>query len=114
MLSWWKRLLYSFASVLGGAGLVGVFATCRDTLVTWNGHFDLGRSIVSVGIILAFSLPGWMIAIPIVVLVKNFGGWRLWVWGAAGFCIGPAFIFAVGIYGSLTNPRSSVSWSDGW
>ncbi len=114
MLPWWKRLLYSFISVLIGGILVGAVAACQSALGSPDAHFDLERFIVSTTIVLVASLPGWFVALPIVVIVENFNGWRLWAWGAAGFTIGPIVILGFVMYVFLTDPPpSNGSYSGG-
>ena len=41
-----------------------------------------------------FALPGWFIALPFVVLLKDAQGWRGWFILLIGSCIGPGFILA--------------------
>lgn len=105
MVPWWKRLIYSFISALIGGSVVGAIASCRDALR--EGHLDLSRVVLSTCIVLVASLPGWIIAIPIVLVLKAYGGWRLWACAVAGVCIGPVVILAVAAYGFLTDPRAS-------
>jgi hypothetical protein len=39
-----------------------------------------------------FALPGWLIALPFVILLKDAQKWRGWVTLLIGTCIGPSFI----------------------
>jgi hypothetical protein len=105
MVPWWKRLIYSFISALIGGSVVGAIASCRDALR--EGHLDPGRVLLSTCIVLVASLPGWFVAIPIVVVVKTYNGWRLWACAVAGVCIGPALILGLAVYSFLTDPRAS-------
>jgi hypothetical protein len=92
MLPWWKRRIYSLLSVLFGGSTVGAAASLRDTLLISGTHLDLTRLLVSTCIVVIASLAGWLAAIPIVLLVRDYSGWRVWLWGAVGFCIGPSVI----------------------
>lgn len=103
MLPWWKRLLYSFLSVLFGGSVVGM----TSSLLDFPAHVDFGRLLISTCIVVVASLSGWLVAIPIVLLVRDYCGWRLWLWGAVGFCIGPSVVFCFGLYGYLTDPLSA-------
>lgn len=105
----WKRLAYSLLSVLLGAGVIGLGVSCYDAQT--SPQFDLKRILVSTCIVILASLPGWLVAIPVVVLVGNYNRWRGWVWGALGVCIGPGVILAFGLYGFLTDGHSAGSWS---
>jgi hypothetical protein len=107
MLPWWKRLSFSFLSVLFGGGIVGVAAASRDALLNPGAHFDTARLLVSACIVIIASLSGWLVAVPIVLLVRDYRGWRLWGWGAVGICIGPAVILGFALYVSLTEPSST-------
>jgi hypothetical protein len=106
MVPWWKRLVYSLVSFVIGGGTVGAVAACVDVLTNPGSHLGLVRMTVSACIILAFSLPGWIVAIPIVLLVRDYSGWRLWACAATGICIGPILTLGVGIYAFATDPRS--------
>ena len=51
------------------------------------------------------SLPGWVVAMPIVLFVSNFNGWRLWAMLALGAGIGPLVMFTVALYFQVTSPN---------
>lgn len=105
ILPWWKRLIYSFISVIVSGSFVGTVVSCRDALL--DGYLHPMQVFVGGCIVALFSLPGWLVAIPIVVIVKDYSGWRLWACAIAGVCIGPVLILGLAIYAYLTNPRSS-------
>lgn len=109
MLPWWKRLLYSFVSVLLGGGVVGAIASCRPALANPETHVDPKSILLSACIVSVASLPGWIVAIPIVVSVKNYSGWRLWAWCVTGVCIGPTLILSLLVYGFLTDSARLLS-----
>jgi hypothetical protein len=109
MLPWWKRLLYSFLSVLFGGGIVGMATSLLDS----GAHVDFGRLLISTCIVVIASLCGWLVAIPIVLLVRDYCGWRLWLWGAVGFCIGPSVVFGFGLYGYLNDSVPAASFAAG-
>ena len=71
MLPWWKRLAYSFISVLFGGSIVGVAASLRDNLLNPGAHLDVARLLVSTCLFVIASLSGWLVAIPIVLLVRD-------------------------------------------
>ena len=105
--------MYSFVSVLVGGSVVGAIASFFPALANPETHIDPKSVLVSICIVLIASLPGWIVSIPIVVSVKNYSGWRFWAWCVTGICIGPTLILGIGVYGSLMNPRSATSLSDG-
>jgi hypothetical protein len=102
MLPWWKRLLYSFLSVLFGGSVVGLAASLIDS----GPHVDLERQFFTTCVVVIASQAGWVVALPIVLLIRDYRGWRLWLWGAIGVCIGPSVVSCFGLYGYLTDPRS--------
>jgi hypothetical protein len=52
-----------------------------------------------------FAVPGWLISIPMVLVMRKFDGWRFWVSLVAGTMIGPALVET--LYGE---PRI-IGWS---
>ncbi len=107
MVPWWKRLLYSLVSVIVGAGVVGFAVSSQDSALNFRNHFDLSQLLVSTCIFIAFSSSGWLVAIPVVLLVRNYSGWRMWLWGGTGVCIGPAVILGLALYVYITGPHST-------
>jgi len=112
MLPWWKRVIYSFVSVIIGGSVVGAIVSFRDVLLNPASHIDPEQILVSACIVLGFSLPGWLVAAPILILVKDYNGWRLWAWGITGICIGPSLIFGLAIYQHVEYPQSGALLSD--
>jgi hypothetical protein len=106
MVPWWKRLIYSLVAVIFGGSLVGAVASCQEILFDPARHLDLERIVVSSCIVLVVSLAGWLVAVPIVIIVKDYSGWRIWACGITGVCIGPFLIFGIGVYVFLTDPQS--------
>src|SRR6516164_6659790 len=102
MVAWWKRLIYSLVSMLIGAGMTGAAVTAREILDNAHGRISAtGLLIAALGFgtwVVVFSIPGWLLAIPFVLLVRNIRGWRFWMYFALGACFGPALILAVGFY----------------
>jgi len=107
---WWKRLGFSFLSVILGGGLVGVITSLVSTLDDPRAKLDPGELIPFTCIVVIFSLTGWLAAIPFVLLVRDYSGWRVWLWGAAGISVGPGVLLAIGLYVSLTDPNFA-GWS---
>jgi hypothetical protein len=106
---WWVRLLYSFASALAAV----LLTVCGHSLFGLYDKppFAFTQSFVTaLPFFLAVAFPGWLIAIPIVLAVTNLQGWRFWALLCVGAAIGPVVIFAFGVYGHLTSPRSAFAW----
>ncbi len=69
-----------------------------------------------------FALPGWLLALPMVLLVKRVDGWRFWAIWAMGTAIGPVVLIgfdlrewlAGGRAGRLADFGSSFHWTGAW
>jgi hypothetical protein len=105
---WWKRLFYSLISVVLAAGISGAAVMLQQLLT--NPHAQLGAeawlgSVVFFDYwVVLLSLPGWLLAIPAVLLVTNLQGWRFWMYLVLGSFIGPVLILAIAIYSSIQGP----------
>lgn len=102
MVPWWKRLIYSLISAVLGAGVSGACAATQLVIVNSHGHLSaagLSMMILSFDLwIIVPSLVVWVLAVPIVLLVRNIRGWRFWMYLAIGISIGPAVVLAVALY----------------
>ena len=59
-----------------------------------------------------FALPGWLVALPFVILIKNAEGWRAWAILITGVSIGPGLILLpglIGAHGRFTWPGDSFA-----
>jgi hypothetical protein len=105
MVAWWKRLIYSLVSMLIGAGMTGAAVTAREILDNAHGRISAtGLLIAALGFgtwVVVFSIPGWLLAIPFVLLVRNIRGWRFWMYLTLGACFGPALILGVELYSAV-------------
>ncbi len=106
MVPWWRRLAYSLISVLLAGTVVGLVDVSWSAFFDSESHIGLERFLVSICIVIGFSLPGWLIAIPVVLLVRDYSSWRGWVWAAGGVCIGPGVIFGFALCAFITDRPS--------
>jgi hypothetical protein len=99
MVAWWKRLIYSFVSAVLGAGLCGAAAASQQVVANAHGHLNAEALWTSILFfdpwVITLSLPGWLLALPLVLLVRNVRGWRFWIYWAIGICIGPLIVLLV-------------------
>jgi hypothetical protein len=107
MLPRWKRISYSFVSVLFGGTVVGIGASLRDNFANPKAHVDPVSLLISTCIVAIASLSGWLVALPIVLLVRDYSRWRIWLWGAVGICIGPGVVIGMASYGFITERNSA-------
>lgn len=99
MVPWWKRLIYSFASTVLGASLCGAAAASQPVVANAHGHLNAEGLWTAILFfdpwVIALSLPGWLLALPLVLLIGNVRAWRFWVCWAAGICVGPLIVYIV-------------------
>ena len=99
MVAWWKRLIYSFVSAVLGAGLCGAAAASQQVVANAHGHLNAEALWTAILFfdpwVITLSMPGWLLALPLVILVKNVLGWRFWMYWAIGICFGPLIVFLV-------------------
>lgn len=89
MKSRWGRWLCSMLSVAMAGILCGAFIYGPALLAHPLSVAGLNRFFEYTGFVLYLSAPGWLIASPFVLLIRNYHGWRTWFYLAAGSCIGP-------------------------
>ena len=105
MYPWWERLLYSFLSALLGGTLVGIGIWVSLAFSNPGSNLKLEFLFSCVFVTLLFALPGWLIAVPIILSVRNYSGWRKWLWAGLGGCVGPAFLLGLISLSFLLQPR---------
>jgi hypothetical protein len=108
MVVWWKRLIYSLLSTVIGAAVCGAVASASSVIANSHGHIrTIGVLIAALGFdvwVVIFSVPGWLLAIPIVLFVRNISGWRFWIYFALGAVFGPALILGLAFYSAVRAP----------
>jgi hypothetical protein len=83
----WKKLAYSLASVMvGDATLVALLFGLADKTPAKN--------LVSTPVVsFAAAVAGWIIAIPLILMINNVSGWRFWLYLGIGSSSGPIIVF---------------------
>lgn len=93
MVPWWKKLLISLVGWIAGAVLGAVVMVAQALVTDPPPMSRAGESLVAFAslapLLTLVSLPGWVVAIPLVLVAKSFCRWRFWAWLAAGTAIGP-------------------------
>jgi hypothetical protein len=82
-MSRWKKLAYSFGSVMVGT------ATFATVLGVSSGHPTVGGTFV----MFAAAVAGWIVAIPLIFKINNVSGWRFWLYLGIGSLSGPIIAF---------------------
>lgn len=93
MVAWWKRFLYSLASVAIPP------VTALLCAIVWRFTQGFGSTWLAVALILyfEFSLFGWVLALPFVLRVTDFRGWRGFMWISIGSLLGPVLVGGVSL-----------------
>lgn len=100
MVVWWMRIITSILSVPVGAFLGAmIYFLVPDPNVN---VFD--NYLLTVFYTFILSVPAWLLALPIIILVRNFKGIRFWIYLAIGSLIGPCVIYGFVFYGILESP----------
>ena len=99
MVAWWKRLIYSFVSAVVGAGISGACGAAQQVLSNAHGHLSAMAVWTAILFfdpwVIALSMPGWLLALPLVLLVRDVRAWRFWMYWIVGICFGPAIVLIV-------------------
>ena len=90
-----KRMALAFACTLLAFGVFAIWVVV-PTAVRYGSKYALpGVQILPV--YLFFALPGWFLALPLVIYFKNANGWRIWAILAIGTAIGPCFLLCLAL-----------------
>jgi hypothetical protein len=82
----WRKLTYSFASVMvGNATLVALLLLGNKT--------PAQNLVWTPMVTFAGAVAGWIIAIPLILKVNNVSGWRFWLYLGIGSSSGPIVVF---------------------
>ena len=103
-MSWWKRASLSITSAMIATVIVDYLMLLVD-----NPHFDLATLESSMMWFLYLVIPGWLIALPFVILIGRADGWRFWLLACVGICIGPAIILLFDAYMKLHFPDGTLT-----
>ena len=105
MVAWWKRVIYSFVSAVLGSGVSGAFGAAQQVMNNAHGHLSAMAVWTAILFfdpwVIALSLPGWFLALPLVLLVRDVRGWRFWMYWVVGIIFGPVIVLIVNWIASM-------------
>ncbi len=108
MIAWWKRLIYSLVGVVLGAALPGAWIAAQPFFHNSGAHLSAIAMLTAILFfdpwVITLSLPGWVLALPLILLVRQVQGWRFWMYWGIGICFGPAMILGIGLYSAARAP----------
>jgi hypothetical protein len=96
MVTWWKRLLFSLASVLVAAMVcMGCMIAVDAVFKPVPGGVRSSEAVLTIAVTVGFSMVAWFVSTPAVLIVRNFRGPRFWVYLVLGSCVGPLLMMAL-------------------
>jgi hypothetical protein len=94
----------AFGCMLLAIAILGVISTASSAIR--YGRMPTLLSIEAWSVFLLFAFPGWVLALPFVILFENADGWRTWAILAIGTAIGPCFILTW----TLIDSGGRIAW----
>jgi len=96
MVAWWKRLLFSLASLVAAvvvclAGLIAADAVFKGL----KANLHTSEVGIAVGVTAALCLVGWVITAPLVLIVRKIPAGRFWIYWIIGSCVGPVLMLGL-------------------
>jgi hypothetical protein len=89
MVAWWKRLLFSLASMVAAAVLLLACVFLEGVLKGHPASIHSSELLLTIVVMVGFCLIGWVFSIPVVLIIRNIRGWRFWFYWIFGSCVGP-------------------------
>ena len=103
-----KRMALAFGGMLLAIAIFGTMDIVH--IATFYGPRHALPNLQMLPVYLLFAFPGWVLALPFVLLFKDADGWRAWTILAIGTAIVPAFLLTW----SLLASGGRTTWrSDG-
>ena len=85
----WKRLAFSLLSVMAASAAF----TGLSLLLPGTSKAPIESFLVITLVISLVSLQGWLVALPLILLINNISGWRFWMYLGIGSSIGPVITY---------------------
>ena len=108
MAPWWRRLAYSFCSFLIAIPVGFLLASLVQYIVERKLSLDMDGFFIGIFCLIFYGIPGWFLAVPICLLVRDISGWRFWMYWAIGSCIGPLYLLGLALYSHLQHLNGSL------
>jgi hypothetical protein len=108
-MSRWRRVWLSLASAIAAELLIGIVLG-----IPGENHLVFERIFGFVLYASILVIPGWLVALPILVIPKSTDHRPKWLSLLLGTLIGPIIIFAVGIYAAIANGTGLNYKQEAW
>ncbi len=107
MAPWWKRLLFSLASIVAAAVVcMGCLIAFELILNRQTAIIHSSEVLLTVAVTMALCLVGWVVSAPVVLMIRNVRGLRFWIYWVLGCCFGPLLMLALFAAVYLVVPHS--------
>jgi drug/metabolite transporter (DMT)-like permease len=95
MVAWWKRVLFSLASVVAAAVISVSGIVLESTIKNPSTTFRSSEVALTIAVTVGFCLIAWVLSAPGVLIVRNIRGWRFWLYWIVGSGVGPLLMLAL-------------------
>jgi|HubBroStandDraft_1064217.scaffolds.fasta_scaffold562150_2 hypothetical protein len=95
MVAWWKRLLFSFISMVAAAVVCLGCLVLESAFKSHPGSFRGSEVMLTIAVTVGLCLVGCVFTVPVVLMITNIRGWRFWLYWALGSAFGPLLILAL-------------------
>jgi hypothetical protein len=92
---WWKRLLFSLLSMVLAAALSLLGLVVVNLVQKHPVNIHSGELILTAGVLVGFCIIAWVVSAPVVLMIRDIGGWRFWLYWVLGTCVGPLLMLGL-------------------
>jgi hypothetical protein len=107
MVAWWKRVLFSLASMVVAAVVCLSCVVLASVLKSHPANIHTSEVILTIAVMIGFCMVGWVFALPVVWIVTNIRTWRFWLYWVLGSCVGPLLMVALSAIVFMVFPQNS-------
>ena len=109
MVAWWKRLLFSLASMVAAA-VISISAIIFESFIkSPTTNFRSSEIVLTIAVTVGFCLIAWILSAPVILIVRNIRAWRFWLYLLLGSSVGPLLMLALSALVFLVFPQNSTA-----
>jgi hypothetical protein len=110
MVAWWKRVLFSLASMVAAVIVCLSCVVLESVLKSHPANIHSSEVILTIAVAIGFCMVGWVFALPVVLIVTNIRKGRFWFYWVLGSCVGPLLMVALSALVFIVFPQC-CRWS---
>jgi uncharacterized oligopeptide transporter (OPT) family protein len=107
MVAWWKRVLFSLASMVAAVIVCLSCVVLESVLKSHPANIHSSEVILTIAVAIGFCMVGWVFALPVVLIVTNIRKGRFWFYWVLGSCVGPLLMVALSALVFIVFPQNS-------